>query len=207
MDIENYMGSVEAGDNRGVDLSGITRIIGWTLLGLIIAGIAIFLLMPLFRGVKGGFSPKEGLKRISDGFKKAWQNFVVSFNEFVDELNKRRKTRSWNRIRSRGRGTSDSGSRRATRSAIRRRERKISGRMLRAFFRFTRWGEKRGIAFSFATGPLEYAKKVANELPDLSDDCHDIAYIFEEAVYSNHDTKESRSSDFVSKVRTITKNR
>lgn len=79
--------------------------------------------------------------------------------------------------------------------------------MLRAFFRFTKWGEKQGISFSFSTGPWEYAQKVADATPDLSDDCNDIAYMFEEAVYSNHSIKESRRSAFITKVRTVTKNR
>ncbi len=208
MRVDNNMGDFEGGESNGVDLSFITRIIGWTLLGALIAGVLVFLLLPLFRADRGGFSPREGLKRIREGFRKAVDSFVVSMNAFLGELSKRRKTRDWNRIRVQGRtARQEAVARRAARSALRRRERKVSGRMLRAFFRFTKWGEKQGVSFTFSVAPLEYARKVAAEAPTLSDDCHEIAHIFEEAVYSNHDIDEGRRSAFISKIRTITKSR
>ena len=208
IETDNYLGSVEAGQADTLDLSGLTRIIGWVILGALALGAGIFLILPLFKGVKGGFSPAEGFKKIADGFRKAIDSITTSFNRLLEELRKRRKSRGWGKIGSQGRlSRSESAARRAARTALRRREKKVSGRMLRAFFRFTKWGEKQGISFSFSTGPWEYAQKVADATPDLSDDCNDIAYMFEEAVYSNHSIKESRRSAFITKVRTVTKNR
>ena len=206
--VDNYLGDFEGGESNAIDLSGVTRIIGWTVLGFLIAGVLIFLLLPLFRGVRGGFSPREGFKRIGAAFRRTLDSFTESVHAFLEELNKRRKSRGWDKIKTQGKtARQEAVARRAERTALRRRERKVSGRMLRAFFRFTRWGEKRGVSFTFAVAPLEYARKVATEAPEHSDECHEIAEIFEEAVYSNHDLDESRRSAFISKIRTITKSR
>ena len=206
--VDNYLGSVEGGSAESLDLSVITKIIGWTILGALVIGAAIFLLKPMFRGARGSFSPAEGLKRIAEVVKKAVDGFRIFVDRILEELRQRRKARGWDKISSRGKSSRAEGmAKRAARTALRRRERRVNGRMLRAFFKFTRWGQKRGIPFTFSTGPWEYAQKVASVTPDLSDDCNEIAYMFEEAVYSHHEIKESTRSSFVTKVRTITKSR
>jgi hypothetical protein len=208
MRVDNYLGDFEGGESNAVDLSGVTRIIGWTVLGLLLAGVLAFLLLPLFRGVRGGFSPREGLKKIGAALRRTIDSVVVSVNAFLGELSKRKKSRGWDKIKSQGKtARQEAMARRAQRTALRRRERKVSGRMLRAFFRFTKWGEKRGVSFTFTVAPLEYARKVAAESPEHSNDCNEIAQIFEEAVYSNHEIGESQRSAFISKIRTITKSR
>ena len=90
---------------------------------------------------------------------------------------------------------------------MRRRERRVQGRILRAFFKFTRWGEKHGVAFRMSVGPWEYAQKIAAEAPELGEDCVDIAFMFEEMLYSNHTIKDDLRSALLGKIREVTKTR
>ena len=202
--------AMELGEGgRQVDFSAITRIIGWVLLTVLVIGAAIFLLYPLFRGVRGGFSFRAGYRKISDNIKKGLNAFYASVVNALQMLNERRKTRAWKKTRT---GTLASTAQMAARKsaerrALRRRDRRIQGRILRAFFKFTRWGEKHGVAFSLTTGPWEYAQKVAAETPEIGDDCVDIALMFEEMLYSSHPIEDQLRSALLGKIRDVTKTR
>ena len=67
--IENYLGETTGSMSDGLDLSVVTKIIGWTLLIGLIGGLGVFLLLPVFRGVRGGFSPSTGMRKILSSLK------------------------------------------------------------------------------------------------------------------------------------------
>jgi hypothetical protein len=72
---------------------------------------------------------------------------------------------------------------RAQRAALAR-IRAARSRAVREFLRLARWGEKRGVAFTGAEGPREYAGRLAGGAPDVATSLIRAAELFEEIVYS-----------------------
>ncbi len=205
----DYLGDATRQLGQQENLGNITRIIGYILLGVLGIGAVVFLLAPLLkRDREGNRNIGLALRQGLDKIRQAVDRFVASINNLLEAIKNRRKSRVWDRIRARGSGgrLQQTLERAAEKVGLSRRERRINNRMLRAFFRFTKWGEKRGVPFTLSLGPAEYAEKVERESPsEVGGECLDIAGMFEEALYSNHTIEESFRSEFYDKVKRVVK--
>ena len=206
-DTGDYLGKVSgvAGEQSDT-LANITRIIGYILLGVIIIVAIVFLLRPLFKKGEGIAGVKSALKKAGENIRKAIEQMRVNFQAMLETLRNRRKSRAWNKIR--GRGTQSSRlqqtlERAASRMGLSRKERRVNNRVLRSFFRFTKWGEKRGVPFKTTMGALEYASKLNSVAPGQLESCVELADVFEEIMYSDHTIQESLRSTFYDKVKEI----
>ena len=196
----------QAGEQKKT-LANIVRIIGWVLLVVLIVAAAAFLLRPLFRRGEGIAGITSTLKKAMDRIQKAVGQARASFQQFLQTLRDRRKSRIWKKIRGRGAEgrLQKTLERAAARMGISRRERRINNKVLRAFFRFIRWGEKRGVPFKTTMGAWEYAMKFETIAPERVDACVAVADMFEEVMYSNHAIEEKFRSTFYDRVKELVK--
>jgi hypothetical protein len=65
-----------------------------------------------------------------------------------------------------------------------RAERAARNRAVHEFLRLARWGEKKGVAFTAAEGPMEYAGRLVGGAPDKAASLLQAGELFEELVYS-----------------------
>ena len=111
-------------------------------------------------------------------------------------------------MRARGRAPSAeeiAAEERQARFAPDRKQRRINSKLLKSFFRFTRWGEKRGVPFRKTMGPWEYAQKLEIVAGDVEPGCMEIAGMFEEMMFSNHSIEEKYRTQFHDRVRQLIK--
>jgi hypothetical protein len=188
-------------------LANVVRIIGWSLLIAAGIGAAVFLFLPFFRGARGKIS-------VGETFRKLWLSIVTNINntlstirDAIQKIKDRRRMRAWKRVGSKGRTSAiqETLERAAARLGLTRKEKRTHGKLLRTFFRFTRWGEKHGVPFRTTMGAWEYALKFNTESAELRKECIDIAAMFEEAMYSHHDIQEHFKNTFADKVKNIIK--
>ena len=207
--VSEQMGSALGGMAEEQNLAKIARIIGFIILGVLGLGAVLFLLLPLFRGMKAGVNPLDVIRKGVRSAIKAIADAVAAFVRAIEAWRKKRRVRVWKRIGSRGKGgiVQEALERAAGRLGLSRKERRAHGRMLKSFFRFTRWGEKRGIPFRTTIGPWEYALMLTTVVPEVTDDCVEIADIFEEVLFSTHAVDDNRQSVFFNKIKQIVKNK
>ncbi len=208
-DTGDYLGRAASGLGEENDtLANITRMIGYILLVALSIGAITFLLLPILRRGGGGANLKEALARAVDAIRRSIARTRAAFARLLETIQTRRRARAWKRMRTRRDGAGrlqQTLERAAARMGLTRRERKINNKVLRAFFRFTRWGEKRGVPFQRTMGAWEYAAKLESVAPTVGADCVELAEMFEEVLYSNHKIEEAFRSAFYDKVKQVTR--
>jgi hypothetical protein len=203
-DVGRALGEIEG----GVDLSWLTKIIGWALLGALVLGAAVFLFSPFLRVSGGKLRPRERIAALFAAIGKGLERVRIAIRDFVEARRGRRKVRLWKRASARVRGVRGSVTGAAEQAArMRRRERRAHNRTLKTFMRFAKWGERQGVSFRTTRGPLEYACDVGAAAPESAAACREIAAMFEEVMYSQHDITEGFRSDLQEKVKRVTKSR
>lgn len=207
-DVGSYLGEAMHGmSEQDQTLANLVRVIGLILLGVAGLGAVVFLLLPLFRSGKGALQFRETLKKGWTNIAAFLNNASTAIQRFIQSIKDRRKLRVWNKLGSKGRGSAiqDTLERAAAKLGLSRRERKAQGRALKTFFRFTRWGEKQGVPFRTTLGAWEYAVRIKDVPQDIQADCKEIAGMFEEILYSNHEIEDSFRSEFADKVKKVVK--
>lgn len=208
-DTGDYLGNATASlGDQDRTLANITRIIGYVLLVALGIGAILFLVIPLFRrGADGAGGIKSAFKQLSDNIRRAIEQMKSSFSQMLETIRNRRKSRIWKKKRDRGgQGWLQQTIERASgRMGLSRKERRVNNKVLKAFFRFTKWGEKRGVPFQTTMGAWEYAIKLEEQIPELAAECNEVAGMFEEVMYSNHDIQESFRSAFYDKIKDVVK--
>ena len=146
---------------------------------------------------------QNAFRSLRDGFR----NFATAFQAILQaRRDKRRKESFWKNVDADRRKRADrKQAKGAERTGLDRREKRIQSKMLKAFFRFTKWGEKKGVAFRTTVGPWEYALRFELVAPEQRVICVEIAELFEEAFYSSHTIGDELRTSFFDKVKTIVK--
>ena len=218
--IDAYLNAVNAQRPESSErFTGIGRVAGWTILGGIGAAAALFLMMPLFRGGTGKVSARGVFCRIAGVIlnackvigaalgrlawldRLAWLRRLASPGRLMEERKSRRNKERWRRL-----GASVTSAAGGPATHLPAKTRIHRGKMRKAFFKFAKWGQRRGVDFSYNSGPLEYALKVSAAVPDRAEECREIASRFEEAMYSNHEMKDDCSALFSRSVNKMTRN-
>ena len=188
----------------------IARYVGYALLGLLGAGFLAFLLLPLFRMKASGNDIRRALRRsmrsLAHGIRSTWLALVVALRRAVSHgkhlggvIAKRRGAT--------GDATPGRSGAAARRAEMSRQERKIHGRVLKAFMKFTRWARRHEVVFDPSIGPREFSELVGDRVPARMDECLEIAEIFEEIVFSNHDINDELQNRYHDKVARVVRSR
>ncbi len=166
-------------------LEEILRIAGIVLAVAAAAGLAWFVVRPLFRrGLLASarrFHPLRATARAIGGLLRALRALPGGIARWLRSPG--RSIASIPRailetIREAGAGAG---------SAARAREkaaRLFRGRAVKEFLRLARWGERNGVALSRAEAPLEYAARLARRAPTRESAIREVAVMFERLVYS-----------------------
>lgn len=84
-----------------------------------------------------------------------------------------------------------------------RRKRTQLGKMVERYLRFLRWGESKKIPCKPSMAPGEYGELLARTFPELSPPIHEIAIIFEEALYGDSLITRDQWNRFVAAVEEV----
>jgi hypothetical protein len=177
------------------------RVTGWLIIGGAGAGLLTYLLLPLFRGRSGAPGLRSRFRLfvghvvrlrhcIRSLLHRAGARLAAVRRHGLSPLLPRRRAAhaGGRKVDFQGdREQVSAGSINAAESA----ERRLTAAGIRkSFRRFIRFGERHGVKFSYAMAPGEYVSKVAGLIPEHAGECREIADLFEEAIYSNHDLDE-----------------
>lgn len=190
---------------ESANLERLKKIITWIFLSLAGALIIWFLLRPIFKS-DGGFHPVENLKKSWKLVQKNIKKALITFKEYISLVKTARKAGKWQKAK--GKDRIAGAKKKKWMESVSRaglKERIIHGRFLKAFFKLTKWGEKKGVVFRRTIGPREYALQLEKQVPGLNNISLEIADIFEEILFSHHEMNEERESDFFKKVKIVTR--
>jgi hypothetical protein len=185
------------------------RIIGWNLLGLIGLALIIFLIYPLFKGFRRGERPSDIIR---NGLKNLVQNLTETINSLKDSVSMflaARKERALEREAERRLAKEKKQRKKGVEAALprskSRKERRFYSRVVKAYLKFAKWGEQKGVPFKRNLGPLEYAGMVGTALPESSGSCRDVAEMFEEIQFSGRQPGAELTQRYLKSVKDITK--
>lgn len=200
---DTLLRSVEPAQSDTAPLfTNLKRIAGWALLGALGAGTLIFLFLPLFRRNTGRLAARDFFCSIAAVIRNTLETIRMSFTGGAMGRKTRGAAKTVWRPRLPATAATGAPERRpAERAAA------AHGRIRKAYFKFVRWGQRQGVAFTCESGPLEYAFKVAAVIPARAEECRKVAGLFEEAIFSNHELKEEWVTDFSRTVKKLTKRR
>jgi hypothetical protein len=194
------------GTEGGIDLKPIMRILGWIALSVLGVLFIAFLVAPLFRRYEGAFHPLKNLQRTLSSLAAGMKRIADSVREMLEGLKATREVDKWKKFQKKAKAPAKSRKKpEQARAKASFRERLVMGKFLRAFFKFTKWGEKKGIKFTTSLGPAEYAYLVKEKVPSTADLCDQVAHIFEEVMYSNHTVDDSRKAEYYTTIKTVTR--
>jgi hypothetical protein len=198
-----YRGQIQAlGDleDTGVDLSWLTKAVGYTILGALVVGIVLFILRPLIRSRESLYflrSLARSLREVTGNLRYMGTRFLEFFrrNEGGNEdrgerLKPDRPERNEQKPHRQPRGLT---------------EILFGNRLLRAFMRFTKWGTKQGVTFELSIAPMEYAEMLADRFPTTTPDVTKVAVLFERSEFSPVGIDENERDEYLRTVKTIVK--
>ncbi len=191
-------------------LAEIFRYVGFGLLGLLAAGFLAFLVMPIVRMRGSGTSLKQAVgkafQNLAAGIRGGWAAFVNAIRRAM--MHGRRVGRLISNVRDQARAATVAREAvAANRARISKEERKIHGKVLKAFMRFVRWARRHDVAFDLSLAPREFSEMVASRVPDQRVACLEIADIFEEIVYSHHEIGSQLQARYHEKVTSVVRSR
>jgi hypothetical protein len=207
-EIPNYLGDATrtlGARREGTDIAQLIIILFVSLVGI---GFLAFLLIPLFRKREGKKSAllemiKSSIQSLRSGFK----SVVDSIKEFFEKLKHKRELKAWSRIKKQGKEALEKVTTRAEqRRQVSKRDRQLQGKVLKAFFRYTKWARKYGLNFRYSFAPLEFSSMIGEKEPELKPDCLEVGKMFERIMYSGHDIKGDYRDAYFDKIKTVTKN-
>ena len=188
-------------------ISAFLKLAGKVVLVGLGVGVVFFLVLPFFRGNKVEIHPLLWTKTAAKAMAKGLQSFFASLRHAINQGISKQRQRFWERKRTaskRGLGQHSSEVQSVKRAAGRK-ERRRQGKILKSFFRFTKWGEKKGVPFRTSMGPMEYASRIRPNTPEMAAICVEIAKLFEEVVYSRHGVSENLRTAYFEKIKRIVK--
>ncbi len=207
-EVPDYLGDATralGAQRSGSDIVQYVMIIIVSIIGL---AFLAFLLIPLFR------KKDKRSSMLLDAIKSSWQSIASSFKSVVDsiksffqKLKHKRELKAWSRIKKQGKEALERVSTRPKeKPQISRRERQLHSRVLKAFFRYTKWARKYDLNFRYSHAPVEFSSMIANKQPDLKSDVIEVGTMFERIMYSGHDIGDDYREAYFDKVKTVTKN-
>ena len=186
-------------------LADLLRVLGWCLLGALIAAVIWLLVAPLFRA-----RPPKGrlLSRLAQSLSRAvrgglaglaaWIRGIVSAMHSVGDVR-------WGEGRMRA-IVERASSERSGRTGHQGLGAGSTHRFLRAFLKVIRWGERRGVAWSPSDGPLEYVRMVGSRTPESLPLLVDVALLYERQLYSPRPLPPEAVSEYYQKIRGVLRN-
>ncbi len=186
---------------------GIARYVGYTLLGLLGLGFLVFLVLPILR-LRGSDmnlreSLSQALRSLVNGLTTGWAKLVRTLRlaarqgRQVGEFLARER-------RDRERRGEEGG---PDRRRIDRRERRIHGRLMKSFAKLVRWAARHDVPFDPSIAPREFTEMISRKVPDRREECMEIAELFEEIVYSNHEIGDETYERYHGKVSAVVRGR
>ena len=191
-------------------LADIARYIGYALLGLLGVGLLAFLIMPVLRLRDADTNLREALGkaivRLTAAIRAGWTSLMTALRRAL--AHGRRAGALITRVRDQARAAAEAREAAAQRRArVGKEERRIHGKVLKEFMKFARWARRHGVSFDPSIAPREFSEMVGAKVPEHRHDCIEIAEIFEEIVYSNHEIESRLQARYHEKVAALVKSR
>ncbi len=191
-------------------IADIARYLLYAAIGLLGVGFLVFLIMPVLRlrdsqtnlFQAAGQAVRNALGSIVRG----WRAFVAALRSGLKHG--RRVGATLKRVREQAKAAAlarDAAA--ARRPKISKEERKLHNQVLKSFMRFVRWAGRHDVAFSTSIGPREFAGMVAARVPEHAADCMEVGELFEEIVFSRHETGSELQARYHDKVTAVVKSR
>ena len=203
------LGAAQGAPGRS-GLADIVRYIGFGLLGLLGAGFLAFLVLPIVRMRGTGTSPRQAVakavRNLVAGIRGGWAALVTAVRRAMKHG--RRVGQLITKVRDQARAaTAAREVAAANRARVSKEERKIHGKVLKAFMRFVRWARRHDVAFDMSLAPREFSEMVASRIPEQRVACLEIGEIFEEIVYSHHEIGSQLQARYHEKVTSVVRSR
>ena len=161
--------------------------------------VAYFVISPFlsryFRARLGGLKPLEFLREQGRRLLQSLRTVLADFMAWLrrpaaERRRERHERRKWvGQVRLRRPGLF---------------QRMQMGRLLRAYVKLIRWGERRGVAFRTPYAPQEYAFMVAERAPEHREALREAIAVLEEALFSPHRVPRERVGVYLRTIREIT---
>ncbi len=191
-------------------VADIARYLLYGAIGLLGAGFLVFLIMPVLRlrdsqtnlFQAAGQAMRNALASIARG----WGAFVAALRNGLKHG--RRVGATLRRVREQAKAASEAREAAAARRPrVSKEERKLHNQVLKSFMKFVRWAGRHDVVFNTSIGPREFSEMVAVKVPERADDFIELAELFEEIVYSPHETGSELQARYHDKVTAVVKSR
>ncbi|TVQ20035.1 MAG: DUF4129 domain-containing protein [Spirochaetaceae bacterium] len=207
-DFEPLSGVLGTRDSTAV--ADIARYIFYAVVGLLGVGFLAFLILPVLRmrdaNTNLGQAFGKAIRRLVAAIRTGWQAFIGALRSAV--RHGRRVGTAIARAREQARVAADerhAAAARRTRAS--KEERKIHSQVLKGFMRFVRWAGRHDVTFNASIAPREFSLMVAARMPDRRSDFIEIADIFEEIVFSNHEIGSELQARYQDRIAALVRSR